>query len=333
MKKITAIFFMVMFVVVAMIGAPQTAISAPKTIKIAVGSPEGSVEYHMAMAFKGVIENIHRGDINVEIYPGEIMGTILETMDGLVAGTIQMVVDEANLFAKFYAPVKFFSMPFSINSSDQITRLVKSQLWKDFNDNMAKKCGLRYVGMNYRGSRLITATDKIIKTPDDMKGMKIRTPELREMLVIYQALGAKPTPIAYSELYLALKMGVCEGQENPPANIANMKFYEVQKYLVDTGPIPSVNGMVMNDKFLNSLSPQIKADVLRAGEIAGEYGRLLDSELDSAERRFLTGKGKMILVEADTQAFKEKTKDVYKKFLGGLFTEELYQKMKTATGQ
>ena len=146
---------------------------------------------------------------------------------------------------------------------------MKSAFWKEFTDDMAKRTGIRYIALHGRAPRTITTTKKIIRTPEDLKGMKIRVPEVKEWIEIYKALGCKPTPISYSELYLALKMGVAEGQENPPANIVNMKFYEVQKYLINTGPLFSINSLTMSESFLQSLSPEVREDVMRLREQAG----------------------------------------------------------------
>jgi C4-dicarboxylate-binding protein DctP len=87
------------------------------------------------------------------------------------------------------------------------------------------------IGVGNGGSRQITNNVREIKTPADMKGLKIRTPNMQSIIECMKALGANPVTIPYADLYMALKTGVVDGQENPLANIGDMKFYEVQKYM------------------------------------------------------------------------------------------------------
>lgn len=106
-----------------------------------------------------------------------------------------------------------------------------------------------------------------IRTPDDLKGLKIRTMENPAHMAMVKALGASPTPIAWGEVYMALQQGVVDGQENPVSVIQVAKFNEVQKYLTLDGHVYSIPPILMNDKFFSSLSPDVQKIITDTAKI------------------------------------------------------------------
>ena len=330
MKRIFAV--MVAMLLLSVSGQSLAAENSPKVLKIAMVAGANSPEDAIATSFMKTMKVLHPTKVRVEVYPGETLGSVLEMVDGLRAGSIEMSIDDTAAYARFFDPLLIFSMPYVFDDVEQFFKALQSDVWKQAADKMAEETGLRIIGIVPRAPRTISTTKLIIKSPEDMLGMKIRVPEVREWSEIYKALGTKPTPISYGELYMALKMGVAEGQENPPVNIFNMKFYEVQKYLIGTGPMFSSSAIVINEKVFESLPNEVKADILKAGQIAAQYGTELDKLADISSRQYLTGPGGMTYIEVDEVPFREKTKDVYKKFLKGEFTDEFYHQLRKAAG-
>ena len=118
-----------------------------------------------------------------------------------------------------------------------------------FNDTLVKARGMRILGTTYYGTRHITTTSKEVKTPADLVGFKLRVPENDVFKAMAEAWGARPTPMNFGELYLALKQNVVDGQENPLPTIKSGKFDEVQKYLVLSGHIITPRLVVVNEAF------------------------------------------------------------------------------------
>jgi C4-dicarboxylate-binding protein DctP len=138
---------------------------------------------------------------------------------------------------------------------------------------MRKKTGVRTLGVGENGFRNFTNRARPVKSPEDMKGLKIRTMENPAHMAMVKALGATPTPIAWGEVYMALQQGVVDGQENPVSVIEIGKFYEVQKYLTLDGHVYSVLPILMNDKLYTSLPAEIRTVIRDGGELMATISR------------------------------------------------------------
>jgi tripartite ATP-independent transporter DctP family solute receptor len=177
-----------------------------------------------------------------------------------------------------------------------------------FNDELIAKRGMRILGTTYYGTRHLTTSSKNVRTPADLAGFKLRVPENDVFKAMAEAWGAKPTPMNFGELYLALKQGTVDGQENPLPTIKSGKFDEVQKYLVLTGHIITPRLVVVNENFWKGLKPadqKIIQDAVDAGiqwqnaELAKQEKELVDS----------MKAGGMTVVQVDVDAFRKPVVD------------------------
>ncbi len=162
------------------------------------------------------------------------------------------------------------------------------------------------------GNRYLTTKAKAINKPEDLKGMKIRVQPTAIYLETIKAMGANPTTMDFKEVYLGLQSGVIDGQENPPFVIFNNKLFEVQKYVMLTAHITQNQAVVINEKFYQGLSPEYPEDPDRGGL----RGRQLPERPHPEEREGVPGQAEgegMTIVQPDVKAFREATKDVYKK--------------------
>jgi len=193
-------------------------------------------------------------------------------------------------------------------SVDTMFSVLNGPIGDDIKDRLLKKRGVRTLGIGYLGKRHVTA-NKPITRPEDLKGFKIRIPNIPLRKASFVALGASPTPMAFSEVYLALQQGVVDGQENPLAQIVTMKFYEVQKYLILTGHALNPEILLMNEKTFQSLSQAQQTTLLKGAKVYEKSSfeefktlrsELLDKVLD----------GGMIVMKPDLEPFREAVKDV-----------------------
>lgn len=152
-----------------------------------------------------------------------------------------------------------------------------------------------------------------VKSPADTKGLKIRCPDQPMFVGVVISMGATPTPMALSEVYLALQQGVVDGQENPVATINSMKFFEVQKYLSKTGHIAQGNHIFVSDKTLKKLPPEFQKVVLEAGQATADWVNKQAFELEDKLISELQSKG-MTVIEPDREAFIKAAQPIYAEY-------------------
>ena len=175
------------------------------------------------------------GRYKVVVYGSSQLGGDKELLQKLKLGTIDfaepstVMSSEADIFG-------VFEMPYLVKSRDHMKRIEKELFWSKMAPEAEKK-GLKLIAVWENGYRHITNSKHPINTPADLKGLKLRVPEGKWRVKMFQAYGANPSPMKFSEVFTALQTGVMDGQENPFAQIASAKFYEVQKYLSLTGHV------------------------------------------------------------------------------------------------
>jgi len=197
--------------------------------KFAHSQPLTSPRHKSMEFFKEQLEKASSNRIKVELYGAGVLGTESEVMDMVKVGNLQGT--RGGLFAKANKKFLIYTLPFLFENTDQVLKVMRSQ----FGDRLAEEAKENdfYIPATgvAGGFRQFTNNIRPIKTPADIKGLKMRTPPIDSIIRTMSALGASPQQVPYKETYMALKTGVVDGQENPPSNIVEMKFYEVQKYL------------------------------------------------------------------------------------------------------
>jgi TRAP-type C4-dicarboxylate transport system substrate-binding protein len=163
---------------------------------------------------------------------------------------------------------------------------------------------MRILGSTYYGRRHVTSGSKAIKTVDDMKGFKLRIPEVDTFRAMTEAWGAKPTPMNFGELYLALSQGAVDGEENPLPTIQSAKLYEVQKYLILTGHVITPRLVAINEAIWAALTDKERASLHKA---LAEHGLWQDNEIVGQESKLVdTFKaGGMTVIEPDLESFRK----------------------------
>ena len=224
-------------------------------------------------------------------------------IDAVANGAQHIVTEGAANFGAWVPSIGVVEAPYVWRDAAHLQKAMNGPIGEQFNDTLVKARGMRILGTTYYGTRHITTTSKEVKSPADMAGFKLRVPENDVFKAMAEAWGARPTPMNFGELYLALKQNVVDGQENPLPTIKSGKFDEVQKYLVLSGHIITPRLVVVNEAFWQGLKPddrKIIADAVRAG-IAWQ-----DDELQKQERTLVdTFKAAgMTVITPDANAFR-----------------------------
>lgn len=320
-------------------GFVQATEFPPTVIKLGmVGSTE-QTQYQGPLKFAELVSERTGGAVDVQIFPGGQLGNEKDLVEQVKLGIIQMSLPSAGVLAAFqgWEPVGVFGMPyiFEGDTDEEVfpvfLQLARGPIIGETAEKAAATSGIRALDLGWwLGTRQLTTSSRQVQTVDDLQGLKIRTPDAPVQKLAMTALGAAVTPMAFSELYTALQMGVVDGQENPFDTIYAQKFYEVQKYLSLTGHMTMNFGLVINEGFYQSLSPELRDILVQAAHDAGDHLNQLQVQANNDRLALLKEQG-MIVTEVDRAAFAEKTKDAWKEFEAG-FGPGLYEEIRKAQG-
>lgn len=254
------------------------------------------------------------GRIDIQVFPNSQLGSGKEMVEMVSSGALQMVTEGAGAVAAFLPPLSVIEAPYLWRDPAHMSKLAGTPFFAKLNEDLVAKRGMRMLNVTYYGKRHLTTGSKPVKTPADMAGFKVRVPPVDVFRAMAEAWGARATPIAFGELYLALSQGVVDGQENPLPTIQSAKLYEVQKYLVLTGHILTPRLVIANEAFLKSMTPADRAifnTALANGE-AWQNKELLSQE--AAAVAALKSQG-MTVIEPDVALWRKPVLDtVPKKF-------------------
>ena len=195
-----------------------------------------------------------QGRYRIVVYPSSTLGKEGALNQSLSLGTVDIIYTGTSFAAQTYAPLGLSELPYIFNDLAHWQRFVQSDTFSDMSAHYTQLSdGNRIVGSTYYGARHMTA-NRAINSVDDIQGLKIRVPGAAVYHILPLSLGAKPSPIAFSEVYLALQQGVVDAQENPLPTIAAKKLYEVQTHINLTGHILGSILTITNQSFLDGLS-------------------------------------------------------------------------------
>lgn len=267
------------------------------------------------------------GRLEVKTFHDSIMGSEKDNVDSISNGSLQLSIVGGGQIGSLYPEISVFDAPFCISDNDQLQKVNDSQIGKDMFEGLAAKRSIRILGSLYAGRRFITTSTKPVYSPEDLKGLKIRVPDQELSIANFRAFGANPTPMAFSEVYLALQQRVVDGQENPLTQIMSAKFYEVQKYISLTGHVTQVVFLVANEQFLNSLPNDLKQLII---EVGAKYSKMASDDSVAYEEEQLAKLDEygMIICEPDVGAFKELSKAIVSKYSDN-WGSGLYEKIQS----
>jgi tripartite ATP-independent transporter DctP family solute receptor len=265
-----------------------------------------------------------QGKLTIELYPSGQLGSDKDNVEGTIMGTQDLVLIGSGGISQFSPRLGIGECPYLWRDIDHMNKVMDGPVGEEMRDELLKGRGLRILTTFYYGRRHLTA-NKAITKPEEMKGFKLRTPQVPVILEMAKSWGANPTPLAIGELYLALKTGVVDGQENPIPTIDAFKFYEAQKFIMLTGHIITPLPMIINERAWRKLSPEHQKVVMDA---AGEARELNNKLTLSQEESLLTNfkKAGMTVVQPDVEAFRKASAGAREK-LEGAWGKGLYEKI------
>jgi tripartite ATP-independent transporter DctP family solute receptor len=269
------------------------------------------------------------GQIEIQAYPGGQLGGSRDMIEAVANGMQEMVTEGAANFGQWVPSIGVIEAPYIWRGIDHLNKVMNGPLGEDFNKQLIEKRGMRILGTTYYGVRQLTTTNKMVKSVSDMANFKLRVPENEVFMAMAKAWGAKPTPINFNELWLALKQNVVDGEENPLPTIDSGKFYEVQKYLVLTAHILTPRLVVVNENFWKKVpapEQKILKDTIMEG-IQWNNEQILAKEKELLDRFKSLG---MIIVEPNVEEFRKAVLDTVPKQFEAKWGKDTWEKIQAA---
>lgn len=322
MKKLIVVLASVAFLGLAFSGVAGAA----DTYRLKLGHT-GAPSHHyqtICTLFAKKVAERTGGKVQIDVFPADQLGKQLESVEGVMVGTHDMVLASDTVLSNWVPNMGILNLPFLFNDLSDVRKVLDGPIGA----RLAKELephGAVVIGWWENGMRHITNNKRPIKTPDDLKGMKIRVPEGEVFVETFKALGAGPTVVSFGELYSALQLGTVDGQENPPAHILTQKFYEVQKYASRTGHIHMSSPLIMNKALLDGMPQEYRTAILETARELGPVHTKMVEELENEQWKEVKAHG-MEVIDVDKKPFREKVKPViaaYKKKLDAGIIEDI----------
>jgi TRAP-type transport system periplasmic protein len=293
--------------------APAAAATKAKTARLAHVVAGGGALDRATIDFAKWIGEQTKGELTVQTFPGGQLGGERDMVESAQMGSIEIPVFGSYAFSNVTPEWGLvLDTPYVMRDQEHFRKVMDGPLVKPMFSAMLERKGIRHIGWANRGPRHLTS-NKLVKEPADLKGVKIRVPEVETYMAAWRTLGATVTPMAFPEVFLALKQGTIDAQENPFELIFTSSFFEVQKYLALTGHIRSAYQITVSDRWFKTLSPELQKTVteglVEMGKIEDRYQAADEAELEKK----LKEKG-MTFNEVDRSKFQEALKELPKQF-------------------
>ena len=277
MKKILALV-MALTMIFALTAVSASADDAI-VLKIGVSTAATDPRNIAANSFAKEIEEKTNGAVKAEVYPAGQLGGDGQLVESMVldAGTVDIVITDASNFGTVVPDMNISGLPFLFSDFDAAWAFMDGEIEAAAEAQLVD-LGIRVLAHYDNGFRCVTNSKGPVETPDDMKGMLIRTPENQVIMATMTALGANPQPLAFSELYQALQQKTYDAQENPIPVIYNNKLYEVQEFLSVTNHIYSGMCFAIAESTWNKLTAEQQEIVAAAAQASGDYDREMNRQ-------------------------------------------------------
>ena len=265
-----------------------------------------------AEKFAELVKEKSGGDIIVKVFPSSQLGGQKDLIEGLIFGTVDMALVGTAVLGQFQPQISIFDLPFLFQDREHAYKSLDT-VGMDLGKALEPK-GIKLLGYMENGIRHVTNNVREVKTPADMKGLKIRVMTNKIYIEMMKSLGASPTPMAFGELYSAMQQGTVDGQENPSAHIWTKRFFEVQKYASKTAHSYAPEPLVMSMISWSRLSPAQQKIITSAAKEAIDWQREFSTKKDQEYWKLIEDTGKIKITEVDRTEFMKATKPVYDKF-------------------
>lgn len=288
-------------------------------------------QHKSAVKFKEQVEKESNNRVQVNIFPSSQLGTAREMFEGLQLGTQEIALVPTGRISGFAPQLQLFDLPYLFENRDIAYKILDGEVGNELLSSLDNQF-VKGVAFYEDGFKKFTSNKEIRKV-EDFKGVKFRTMESPILMGQFKSLGSNPVPIDFSELYNSLQLGVVDGQENPLVTIENMKFQEVQKYLIDSDHGYLAHVLLFNKLWYQEIPKDIQDILYKAGRDACVWEREEVAKVEVKAMDAIKSEGCEIVTLSDDE--KKKLENItrpvhqeYVKMFGDSLLNKTYKEVK-----
>lgn len=298
------------------LAATATCAQAGNTFRFGYETSQTDSQHIAAKKFNEILKEKTQGEITLKLFPDSTLGNAQAMISGVRGGTIDMEMSGSNNFTGLAPVINLLDIPFLFRDTAHAHKVLDGKVGGELLKAL-EPLGLKGLAYWENGWRDVTNSKGPIKTPADLKGLKIRTNNSAMNIAAFKIFGANPIPMPFAEVYTALETRTIDAQEHPINVVWSAKFYEVQKYLTLTHHAYSPLILVMNKKKFDALTPELQQTLVSAAKEAGNYQRQLVAEDQQKILAGMQADGVEIITDPDREAFRnalgDQVRDMYLK--------------------
>lgn len=281
-----------------------------RRLKLSINTNQSQVD--MAEAMQERIKELSDGKMEIDVYGDGQLGGDREVAETVQYGNIDMCIVSTTPVAAFYPDLNVFDAPFLFKDSAQAQEILDGEIGQEIAAGM-EDIGFKVLGFPENGFRQLSTAAKEVHSPSDLKGLKVRVMESEVHIETWKALGASPTPMAFSELFTALQQKTVDGQDNPFVTDRDNRFYEVQKYIIETNHVYTPYLLLMSKDSYDKLTDEEKEIIEEAGAYGVSVQREKTAEYDKDAVQEMQEKGVTLisLTDEEKQQFRDAVSDIY----------------------
>ncbi|MDP9500057.1 TRAP transporter substrate-binding protein [Bisgaard Taxon 45] len=280
-----------------------SANASTTTLRFGYEAPRSDTQHEAAKKFNELLKEKTKGEIKLSLFPDSTLGNAQTMISAVRGGTIDLEMSGSPNFSGLVPKLNVIDIPFIFQNREHAYAVLDGEIGQGLLKELEAQ-GLKGLAFWEVGFRSFTNSKHPVKTPDDIKGLKVRTNQNPMYIQAFSILGANPVPMPLSELYTALETRAVDAQEHPVGIVWSAKLYEVQKFLSLTnhGYTPLI--VVMNKAKFDGLSPELQSAILEAAKEAGAYQRKLNLDNEKGIIEKMQKAGIQVIEKVDTKPFK-----------------------------
>ena len=299
-----------------------------KEFRLAYAMAQGSLPHGAAEKFASLVEERSAGKIKVKLYPNGILGNERILTESINLRSVDMIITGTSIIGFYIPEYTAFDAPFIFRDYEHLEKVLNGEIGDEIKSALYEKRKIHILSFFFRGPRYMTTTNRIVRTPDDMRGLKLRVPEHPVYIKSWRIFGANPTPLAFSDMFMALKQGVVNGQENPLEVVYSSHLYETQKYVIKTDHLLSCYFASVGDYFYKKFDEKEQKLLKDAIIEASHYQNELMMQYEDEYIKKLIEAGIEFIDDVDREAFEDLALEKLPTIFKNVWSPNIYQRIR-----
>ena len=286
---------------VMMGGSPAVAADKPIVMKLANANPAGDIKDRVALKMAEIVKEKTNGRVIVEVYSGGQLGDWRDAVEGLGMGMNEIVLESLGALDAYDERANIDAIPYLYRDVDHFSKMWYGPMGEKILTTVGDAAGFKILGPMNRGARIVTSKVPF-KNLAELKGLKIRAPNIQVYIETWRALGAAPTPLALTETFTAIQQNTVLAQENPTIESYGHSFYDVCKYLIETNHVFSADMFIFNKKYWDKLPADIQKQMEESIKEAAQWRNAETLKMEAEYKKMFEKEG-VTIVEPNRAEF------------------------------